>query len=71
MQRLVDFHAFGHIEERATGPAGGVQGGEFIGVQIDGAKQMLADQVAVLADEFVEAAEEDALLGPFRVEGVA
>ena len=66
VQRLVDHDALGNVQQRAAGPAGGVQRGEFVGVQIDGAEQMLVDQIAVLANQFVETAEEHALLGPLR-----
>ena len=38
MERFVDNDAFGNIEERAAGPTGGVEGGEFIGAMIHHAK---------------------------------
>ncbi len=68
VQRFVDRHAAGHVQQRAAGPGGGVQGREFIGSHVERAKQMRANQIAVLFDELIEAAEEHAPLAPLFVQ---
>ena len=61
-------HSPRNVQECAATPAGGVQGGELVDRRIDRAEQVLADQLGVLVDQRIEAAEDDAALGPLGVE---
>jgi hypothetical protein len=52
-----------------AGPAGCVQGGEFVVVRIDGAgEEVLLDQLAVRLNKLVETAEKDTLLAPLGLD---
>ena len=66
VKRPIDHHAARHVEQRAAGPAGGVQRGEFVVVRIHRPEQMRLHQLAMLGHKRVETAEQHAASGPFR-----
>jgi hypothetical protein len=67
VKRLIDLHAARNVQQRAARPASGVQRREFIVVGVHRAKQVRLDQVAVLGNERVQAAEQHAALGPLWI----
>ena len=69
MQRLIEPHVLRHVQQRAARPAGRVERRKLIFVRIDDAAlEERPQQVAVLAHQLAQPAEQHALLGPFRRE---
>ncbi len=62
LQRELDLHALGHVDERAARPDGRVERGELVVVRRNDRAEVLAHQVGVLADGRVGVGEDHALL---------
>ena len=70
VQRLIDHHAAGDVQQVSARPAGGVQGGELVVVRIRRLPlQQRPQPIAVLQQQPVETAEQHALLRPFADPG--
>ena len=63
LERKVDLHALGHVDERAARPDSRIQGRELVVVGWDDRSQILAHQIRMLADGRVRVGEDHALLG--------
>ncbi len=69
VQRLVDHHATGHVEQRATGPKRPVEGRELVDSRLhDPRFQRPAEQILVFDNQRIQAAEQDPRRSPFRIE---
>jgi hypothetical protein len=70
LQRDVDLHALGHVDERAAGPDRRVERGELVVADRDDRAEVLAEQLLVLAQAGVGVDEDDALLLEVRADRV-
>ena len=61
LQRDLDVHALGHVDERAARPHGGVQRGELVVTDRDDGAEVLLEDLRVLLEGGVGVQEEDAL----------
>jgi len=62
LQRHLALDARRHVDERASGPHRGVEGGELVVTRRDDRAEVLLHQVGVLAQRGVHVAEENPLL---------
>ena len=71
LQRQVDLHALGHVEERAAGPDRAVQRRELVVLRRDALlHEVLLHQLGVLRDRGVHRAEEDPEVGVLLLEAL-
>ena len=64
LQRELDLHALGHVDERAARPDGRVQRGELVVGRRNDRGEVLAHQIGMLADGRVGIGEDHALAWP-------
>jgi hypothetical protein len=62
LQREVDLHARRHVDERTARPDGRIQGGELVVVRRNDRREVVADDVGVLADGRIRIGEDHALV---------
>ena len=62
LQRELDLHALGHVDERTARPDGRVERREFVVVRRNDRGEILAHQVGMLADRGIGVGEDHALL---------
>ena len=62
LQRNIDMHTFRHVDERSTGPCGGVQCREFVVVAWNALAEILLDDFRIFLDRSVGVDENHALV---------
>jgi hypothetical protein len=62
LQRDLDVHALGDVDERPAGPDGAVERGELVVADRDHRAEVLAEELGLLTERGVGVEEEDALL---------